>query len=194
MEKNSMLALSERIKSKKREDQERIQAETQRELQQLAQSLRDTSKAELTTTQYAISDQLKQITALIEGLESSTKNSSDQVRQNLQKDLAQITEASTKNRQAALNSMRWGWLKYSLPALLVLAIICGASWGLMRWQSSQLIAIQQQIDQAQRTLNQLPQGVRFAQDGQGKSFLIYENEPQIFQTQSGGWATELKTR
>jgi len=116
------------------------------------------------------------------------------MKKSLSADLNAIRQSSNENRQAAMNTLKWGWLKYSLPALAVLVIILGANWGLMQWQSSRLIAMQEQIDQAQRTLNQLPQGVRFAQDGQGKSFLIYENEPQIFQTQSGDWATELKTR
>jgi hypothetical protein len=191
MDKTLMSDLSRKVSSKQTEDRERIQAETQRELQQLVQSLRSTLKAELVTTQDAISDRLKTITALIEGLESSTKNSSNQVRQSLKTDFGQITIASNKNRVAAVRSLRWGWLKYSLPALLVLVTICGASWGLMQWQSSRLIAAQQQIQQAQQTLNQLPQGVRFAGDGQGKSYLIYAKKPTILEMQSGEWGIEL---
>lgn len=191
MDKTLISDLSRKVLNKRLEDRERIQAETQHELQQLVQSLRDTLKIELATTQDAISDRLKMITALIEGLESSTKTSSNQVRQSLKTDFDQITIALNKNRAAAVRSLRWGWLKYSLPALAVLAIILGASWGLMQWQSSRLIAAQQQIQQAQQTLNQLPQGVRFAGDGQGKSYLIYAKKPTILEMQSGEWGIEL---
>ena len=183
MAKNSMLQLSETLKTKNQQDQKQIEEQTLNELKRHAKNLRDGLSGELGTTKTAISSNLNEINEL-----------SSNTLQALIDDQIKIKESSNQNRKAALASIRWGWLKYSLPALSVLVIILGANWGLMQWQSSRLIAMQEQIDQAQRTLNQLPQGVRFAQDGSGRSFLIYENEPQIFQTQSGGWATELKTR
>ena len=191
---NSMSELSQKLETKQAQARERIEKHTLSELKRHARSLRDGLNDELATTKSDISDRLNQITELIESLERSAKQGSASMKKSLSADLNAIRQSSNENRQAAMNTLKWGWLKYSLPALAVLAIILGANWGLMQWQSSRLIAMQEQIDQAQRTLNQLPQGVRFAQDGQGKSFLIYENEPQIFQTQSGGWATELKTR
>ena len=191
---NSMSELSQKLETKQAQARERIEKHTLSELKRHARSLRDGLNDELATTKSDISDRLHQITELIENLERSAKQGSAAMKKSLSADLNAIRKSSNENRQAAMNTLKWGWLKYSLPALAVLAIILGANWGLMQWQSSRLIAMQEQIDQAQRTLNQLPQGVRFAQDGQGKSFLIYENEPQIFQTQSGGWATELKTR
>ena len=191
---NSMSELSQKLETKQAQARERIEKHTLSELKRHARSLRDGLNDELATTKSDISDRLNQITELIENLESSAKQGSAAMKKSLSADLNAIRQSSNENRQAAMNTLKWGWLKYSLPALAVLVIILGANWGLMQWQSSRLIAMQEQIDQAQRTLNQLPQGVRFAQDGQGKSFLIYENEPQIFQTQSGGWATELKTR
>jgi len=191
---NSMSELSQKLETKQEQARERIEKHTLSELKRHARSLRDGLNDELATTKSDISDRLNQITELIENLERSAKQGSASMKKSLSADLNAIRQSSNENRQAAMNTLKWGWLKYSLPALAVLAIILGANWGLMQWQSSRLIAMQEQIDQAQRTLNQLPQGVRFAQDGQGKSFLIYENEPQIFQTQSGGWATELKTR
>jgi len=191
---NSMSELSQKLETKQEQARERIEKHTLSELKRHARSLRDGLNDELATTKSDISDRLNQITELIENLESSAKQGSASMKKSLSADLNAIRQSSNENRQAAMNTLKWGWLKYSLPALAVLVIILGANWGLMQWQSSRLIAMQEQIDQAQRTLNQLPQGVRFAQDGQGKSFLIYENEPQIFQTQSGGWATELKTR
>ena len=191
---NSMSELSQKLETKQAQARERIEKHTLSELKRHARSLRDGLNDELVTTKSDISDRLNQITELIENLERSAKQGSASMKKSLSADLNAIRQSSNENRQAAMNTLKWGWLKYSLPALAVLVIILGANWGLMQWQSSRLIAMQEQIDQAQRTLNQLPQGVRFAQDGQGKSFLIYENEPQIFQTQSGGWATELKTR
>ena len=191
---NSMSELSQKLETKQAQARERIEKHTLSELKRHARSLRDGLNDELATTKSDISDRLNQITELIENLERSAQQGSASMKKSLSADLNAIRQSSNENRQAAMNTLKWGWLKYSLPALAVLAIILGANWGLMQWQSSRLIAMQEQIDQAQRTLNQLPQGVRFAQDGQGKSFLIYENEPQIFQTQSGGWATELKTR
>jgi len=191
---NSMSELSQKLETKQEQARERIEKHTLSELKRHARSLRDGLNDELATTKSDISDRLNQITELIENLERSAKQGSASMKKSLSADLNAIRQSSNENRQAAMNTLKWGWLKYSLPALAVLAIILGANWGLMQWQSSRLIAMQEQIDQAQRTLNQLPQGVRFAQDGQGKSFLIYENEPQIFQTQSGDWATELKTR
>ena len=191
---NSMSELSQKLETKQEQARERIEKHTLSELKRHARSLRDGLNDELATTKSDISDRLNQITELIESLERSAKQGSASMKKSLSADLNAIRQSSNENRQAAMNTLKWGWLKYSLPALAVLVIILGANWGLMQWQSSRLIAMQEQIDQAQRTLNQLPQGVRFAQDGQGKSFLIYENEPQIFQTQSGGWATELKTR
>jgi hypothetical protein len=128
---------------------------------------------------------------LINTLKVDTTELSGKTRTALIDDLGKIEQASEKNRQSALASIRWGWLKHSLPALSVLVIILGANWGLMQWQSNRLIAVQEQITQAQRTLSQLPQGVRFVADGQGKFFLIYENKPVVFGTQSGEWATEL---
>jgi len=191
---NSMSELSQKLETKQAQARERIEKHTLSELKRHARSLRDGLNDELATTKSDISDRLNQITELIESLERSAKQGSASMKKSLSADLNAIRQSSNENRQAAMNTLKWGWLKYSLPALAVLVIILGANWGLMQWQSSRLIAMQEQIDQAQRTLNQLPQGVRFAQDGQGKSFLIYENEPQIFQTQSGDWATELKTR
>jgi hypothetical protein len=191
---NSMSELSQKLETKQEQARERIEKHTLSELKRHARSLRDGLNDELATTKSDISDRLNQITELIENLERSAKQGSASMKKSLSADLNAIRQSSNENRQAAMNTLKWGWLKYSLPALAVLVIILGANWGLMQWQSSRLIAMQEQIDQAQRTLNQLPQGVRFAQDGQGKSFLIYENEPQIFQTQSGDWATELKTR
>jgi hypothetical protein len=191
---NSMSELSQKLETKQAQARERIEKHTLSELKRHARSLRDGLNDELATTKSDISDRLNQITELIENLERSAKQGSASMKKSLSADLNAIRQSSNENRQAAMNTLKWGWLKYSLPALAVLVIILGANWGLMQWQSSRLIAMQEQIDQAQRTLNQLPQGVRFAQDGQGKSFLIYENEPQIFQTQSGDWATELKTR
>ena len=189
-----MSELSQKLETKQAQARERIEKHTLSELKRHARSLRDGLNGELATTKSDISDRLNQITELIENLESSAKQGSAAMKKSLSADLNAIRKSSNENRQAAMNTLKWGWLKYSLPALAVLAIILGANWGLMQWQSSRLIAMQEQIDQAQRTVNQLPQGVRFAQDGSGRSFLIYENEPQIFQTQSGGWATELKTR
>jgi len=191
---NSMSELSQKLETKQAQARERIEKHTLSELKRHARSLRDGLNDELATTKSDISDRLNQITELIENLERSAKQGSASMKKSLSADLNAIRQSSNENRQAAMNTLKWGWLKYSLPALAVLVIILGANWGLMQWQSSRLIAMQERIDQAQRTLNQLPQGVRFAQDGQGKSFLIYENEPQIFQTQSGDWATELKTR
>jgi hypothetical protein len=180
MQKNSMSALSERIRTEKKKDQEHIQVEIQLELEQLVEGLRNGFVAELSTTKTAIGGHLVEITKL-----------ASDTQQALIDDLVEIGLASEKNRKAALNSIRWGWLKYGLPALSVLVIILGANWGLMQWQSSQIIAKQQQIKQARETLNNLPQGVRFVADGQGKSFLIYEKKPETFETQSGEWATGL---
>lgn len=188
---NSMWELSQKLEQKKTEDQERVEAETRSELQQHAQSLRDTLKIELATTLSVISGQLNETTELISKLKTDTKTKSSKTQKALVADLNQIELASSQNRQAALNSMRWGWLKYSFPALAVLATILGANWGLMRWQLSQLTQTQEQITQAQRVLESLPQGVKFAADGKGKSYLVYEKKPAIFETQSGEWATEL---
>jgi hypothetical protein len=102
-----------------------------------------------------------------------------------------IKTASSQNRKAATNSLKWGWLKYSLPALLVLLTICAGSWGLMRWQSSQLIQTQEQINQNKQTLKSLPGGVRFVNQQDG-NFLIFQSEPELYRTQSGEWATKLK--
>jgi len=147
---------------------------------------------ELGTTKTAISDHLSQIIGLIETLKTDTTELSGETKKTLIDDLDKIEQASEKNRQAALKAIRWGWLKTTLPILLVLGTFLIANWGLMQWQASRLSSMQEQINQASQTLNQLPQGVRFAQDGAGRSYLLYETEPQIFQTQSGEWATELK--
>jgi len=173
-----MSDLTRKVSSKREQDRERIEKHTLSELKRHARSLRDGLNDELVTTKSDISDRLNQITELIEN-------------QSLSADLNAIMQSSNENRQAAMNTLKWGWLKYSLPALLVLVTICGASWGLMQWQSSRLIAAQQQIQQAQQTLNQLPQGVRFAGDGQGKSYLIYAKKPTILEMQSGEWGIEL---
>jgi len=192
MEKNSILGLSKQLETKKKQDREQIEKHTLSELKRHARSLRDGLSEELNTTRTDISDHLSQITDLISTLETTSKKKSSETRKALTDDLKVIRQASSQNRQAALASLRWGWLRYSLPALLVLATLLAANWGLMQWQSSRLTSISQEIDQAQQTLNQLPHGVRFAGDGAGKFFLVFEKEPQIFQTQSGEWATELK--
>lgn len=209
MEKNSILGLSKQLETKKKQDREQIEKHTLSELKRHARHLRDGLSDELVITKNDISDRLNQIARLLSDLETASKNrsqktwtsltddlkaierASSQNRKAITNDLKAIKAASSQNRQAALNSMRWGWLKYSLPALLVLLTILGANWGAMQWQSSRLISMQEQINQAQQTLSQLPEGVRFAVDGAGKSYLVFENEPQIFRTQSGEWATEL---
>jgi hypothetical protein len=53
--------------------------------------------------------------------------------------------------------------------------------------------LHEQIQEAQRMLDKLPQGAEFVADGQGKSFLIYEKKPVISETQLDAWATELNT-
>lgn len=192
MEKNSILGLSKQLETKKKQDREQIEKHTLSELKRHARSLRDGLSDELATTKTDISGQLSQITNLINSLETTTKRRSQAARKALAEDLKAIERASSQNRQAALASIRWGWLKYSLPVLLICATFLLANLGLMQWQSSRLTSISQEIDQAQQTLNQLPHGVRFAGDGAGKFYLVFEKEPQIFQTQSGEWATELK--
>jgi len=191
MAKNSMFALSQKLETKQQQDRDRIEKHTLSELKRHAKNLRDGLSDELDTTKTDISDRLDKITKLVSALETTTKNRSQAARKALAEDLEAIERASRQNRQAALASIRWGWLRYSLPALLVLATLLAANWGLMRWQSTRLISMQEQIDEASQTLNQLPQGVRFTGDGAGKSYLVFENEPQIFRTQSGEWATEL---
>jgi len=192
MEKNSILGLSKELETKRQQDRDRIEKHTLSELKRHARSLRNGLNGELGTTKTAISDHLSQIIGLIETLKTDTTELSGETKKTLIDDLDKIEQASEKNRQAALKAIRWGWLKTTLPILLVLGTFLIANWGLMQWQASRLSSMQEQINQASQTLNQLPQGVRFAQDGAGRSYLLYETEPQIFQTQSGEWATELK--
>lgn len=213
MEKTSMLGLSKSLENRRNQEREQIEAETQAELTRLVENLKAGLNGELTTTRNDISDQLKQITSLISDLETSTKTKTTTTQTNLNtsltnletsvktkiqgttttlnSDLEKIKNASNQHRKAALKSLTWAWLRYTIPALVVCVTILAANWGLMQFQASRLTSMQQQINQANQTLNQLPQGVRFAKDGSGRSFLVYENEPQIFQTQSGEWATEL---
>lgn len=191
MAKNSMFELSEQLENKQQQDRDQIEKHTLSELKRHAKHLRDGLSGELGTTKTVIGGHLDEITGLISTLETTTTELSNDTRKALTDDLNDIREASSQNRKAALASIRWGWLRSSLPALSVLAIILGANWGLMRWQSSQLTQAQDQITQAQRVLERLPQGVKFAADGKGKSYLIYEKKPAIFETQSGEWATEL---
>ena len=192
MAKNSMYELSQKLETKQQQDRDRIEQHTLSELKRHARNLRDGLNGELDTTKADISGHLSQITELASKLETTAKTRSSETRKALTDDLKAIRNASSENRTAALNAIRWGWLRYSLPAVLVLVSILAANWGLMQWQSQRLIEIQQQIQQARQVLDQLPHGVRYARDGSGKSFLIYESEPQLFQTQSGQWATELK--
>jgi len=192
MEKNSTSELFKKLEQKQNEDQKRYSNKTLTVLKKHVRHLRDGLNGELGTTKTAISDHLSQIIGLIETLKTDTTELSGETKKTLIDDLDKIEQASEKNRQAALKAIRWGWLKTTLPILLVLGTFLIANWGLMQWQASRLSSMQEQINQASQTLNQLPQGVRFAQDGAGRSYLLYETEPQIFQTQSGEWATELK--
>lgn len=209
MAKNSMSELSQKLEAKKSEDRQQIEQHTLSELKLHAKNLRDGLSNELGITKNDISERLNQIVRLLSELETASKNRSQKTwtsltddlkaierasRQNrkaISNDLKAIKAASSQNRQAAIKNLKWGWLKYSLPALLICATFLAANWGLMQWQSSRLTSISQEIDQAQQTLSQLPEGVRFAGGGVGKSYLVFENEPQIFRTQSGEWATEL---
>lgn len=214
MENNSILGLSKRLETKKQQDLEKIEAETQAELARLVENLKAGLNDDLNTTRNDINAQLSQITGLISdletstktkatiiegnlktslsGLETATKNRNQKTWKALTEDLKAIEQASSQHRQAAIKNLKWGWLKYSLPALLICATFLAANWGLMRFQSSRLTSMEEQIDQANQTLSQLPQGVRFALDGAGKSYLVFENDPKIYQTQSGEWATELR--
>ena len=191
MATNSMFELSQKLETKQQQDRTRFEKHTLSELKRHAKNLRDGLSGELATTKAGISDQLNEITTLVSSLEATTKSRSSAARKTLMDDLTAIKEASSQNRQAALNSMRWGWLKYSLPALMVLLAIFAGSWGLVQWQSHQLMSTQQEIQQARETLNRLPQGVRFAQDASGQSFLVFETEPEHYRVESGSWVIQL---
>jgi len=192
MEKNSILGLSKELETKKQQDRDRIEKHTLSELTRHAKHLRDGLSVELGTTKTAINDHLKEITGLINTLETDTTELTGETRKTLIDDLGKIEKISEKNRQAALKSLRWGWLKYSLPALLICATFLAANWGLMQWQTSRLTSMQEQINQAQQTLSQLPQGVQFHQDGAGASYLIYDTKPEHYQTTSGVWVSKLR--
>src|SRR5680860_241340 len=191
MAKNSMFELSEKLETKQQQDREQIEKHTLSELKRHAKHLRDGLSGELGTTKTVIGGHLGEITGLISTLETTTTELSNDTRKALTDDLKVIEQVSEKNRKAALKAIRWGWIKYSLPALLICATFLAANWGLIQFQSSRLLATQEQITQAQRVLKSLPQGVKFAADGKGKSYLVYEKKPSIFETQSGEWATEL---
>lgn len=192
MEKNSILGLSKKLETKKQEDREQIEKHTLSELKRHAKHLRDGLSGELGTTKTAISDNLSEITGLINTLKVDTTELSGKTRTALIDDLGKIEQASEKNRQSALASMRWGWLRYSLPALLICATFLIANWGLMQFQASRLASIQGQISQAQQSLSRLPQGVQFRQDEAGESYLIYDTKPEHFQTTSGAWVSKLR--
>src|SRR5690554_6181725 len=177
MEKNSILGLSKQLETKKKQDREQIEKHTLSELKRHARHLRDGLSNELGITKNDISERLNQIVGLLSELETASKNrsqktwtsltddlkaierASSQNRKAITDDLKAIRQASNQNRQAAIKNLKWGWLKYSLPALLICATFLIANWGLMQWQSSRLTSMQDQINQAQQTLNQLPQGV-----------------------------------
>ena len=214
MEKNSILGLSKQLETKKQQERERIEAEIQAELGRLVENLKAGLNNDLNTTRNDITGQLNQIAGLISDLEISTKTKATTTQKNLEtslsgletasknrnqktwkaltEDLKAIERASSQHRQAAIKNLKWGWLKYSLPALLICATFLAANWGLMQWQSSRLTSMQEQIERASQTLNQLPQGVQFYQDEAGVSYLIYDTKPEHYQTTSGSWVSKLK--
>ena len=114
---NSMSELSQKLETKQAQARERIEKHTLSELKRHARSLRDGLNDELATTKSDISDRLHQITELIENLERSAQQGSASMKKTLSADLNAIRQSSNENRQAAMNTLKWGWLKYSLPAL-----------------------------------------------------------------------------
>jgi phage host-nuclease inhibitor protein Gam len=190
---NSMEALSEQLAQKRQQDQEQIQKLTLSELKKLVRSLRAGLKDELDTTKSDTSAQIKEVMTLIGSLETQVSQSSTATRKKLKNDLTEIEKASTRNKAAALNSLKWGWLKYSLPALMVLIVILGGSWGLMRWMSGELVKTNQEIEAAQQTLNSLPAGVEFVRQSEDR-YLIFGEKPDLYQAQSGSWVMKLKSQ
>jgi hypothetical protein len=152
--------------------------------------LQDGLSDELDTTKSVTSDKLKEVTALIEALETNASKASTTTRKKLKSDLTEIEKASNRNRIAALNSLKWGWLKYSLPALLVLVTILGASWGAMHLMSQELMETRQEILSAQQTLEKLPAAVQFLEQS-GDQYLLLETEPDLYQAKSGSWVIKL---
>ncbi|WP_225741621.1 hypothetical protein [Halospina sp. K52047b] len=193
MAKDSMQQLSQQIEQKKEKDRDQIEQHTLSELKRHAKALRDGLNNELNTTKAGISEHLTEIIGLVENLESSTKKARDSTKKRIQADLKEIGSASTKNRNAALNSLKWGWLKYSLPAFMIFVAILAGLSGWMQYKSSQLISLDQKISQAQQTLNDLPVGVAFKQDQSGNGYLIFgPDKPNLYRTESGDWLVKLK--
>ena len=173
-------------------DSNQIQDLQQQQLEKLVKSLGDTLERDLNITRRDIAIE---ITRLSELTNQSAQNMKKQQitmldeMQSRQNQLIQILEAST---QKAVNSLRWSWLRATVPSLLVLAVILSASWALIELKTRQFINLKAEVIQSKQTLENLPRGVEYQQDSTGIQYFLVKKEPEVYKTKSGEWAIKLK--
>src|SRR5690554_5767497 len=155
MTKNSVLNLSKTLQNKAKQDREQIATLQQEQLQTLVESLRDTLKKELATTQQDIQKKAESLAKLTkqknEELSSLQQKQIEQM-QAKQNELMQQLSQSVKASQRAL---RWGWLRATVPSLSVLVIILASSWGLMQYYTSQVTKLHRTTQSMERNIEEL---------------------------------------
>ena len=190
MKKNSTLELSKSLQEKARSEGEQIQLLQQKQLERLVESLNRTLTAELTTTQLAIRQDVEKLSEITARSAAGLKAQQQTMLDEMQSQQATLMQSLSRSNKAAVRSLRWSWLRATVPALAVLAVILSASWALIEYQTRQVLSLRADVQQSQRALESLPEGVQFV-TSQGERFLILTKEPGVFQTESNEWAVKL---
>ena len=190
MKKNSTLELSKSLQEKAKSEGEQIQLLQQKQLERLVESLNRTLTAELTTTQLAIRQDVEKLSEITARSAAGLKAQQQTMLDEMQSQQATLMQSLSRSNKAAVRSLRWSWLRATVPALAVLAVILSASWALIEYQTRQVLSLRADVQQSQRALESLPEGVQFV-TSQGERFLILTKEPGVFQTESNEWAVKL---
>ena|GEM_PF-4277997 len=190
MKKNSTLELSKSLQEKAKAEGEQIQLLQQKRLERLVESLNRTLTAELTTTQLAIRQDVEKLSEITARSAAGLKAQQQTMLDEMQSQQATLMQSLSRSNKAAVRSLRWSWLRATVPALAVLAVILSASWALIEYQTRQVLSLRADVQQSQRALESLPEGVRFViSDGEG--YLLLKKKQETFQTESGEWAVKL---
>jgi len=197
MKTNSTLKLSESLQEKAKAEAEQIQLLQQKQLERLVENLNRTLTAELTTTQLAIREDVEKLSEITgrsaAGLKAQQQTMLDEMQTMLDEMQSQqdaLMESLNRSNKAAVRSLRWSWLRATVPALAVLAVILSASWGLIEYQSQQVMSLVADIRQGRQTLERLPTGVEFTA-AEGNQYLILQAEPETYKSESGAWVVKL---
>jgi len=190
MKKNSTLELSKSLQEKAKAESEQIQLLQQKRLERLVESLNRTLTAELTTTQLAIRQDVEKLSEITARSAAGLKAQQQTMLDEMQSQQATLMQSLSRSNKAAVRSLRWSWLRATVPALAVLAVILIASWALIEYQSQQVLSLVADIRQGRQTLESLPTGVEFTA-AEGNQYLILKTEPETYKAESGAWVVKL---